>query len=265
LLLLTGEMKRQARRATYISLWVLALAFGWIEASVVVYLRELYLRDISRRGAGTMPGLQVTLVSLPADFVALEVVREACSILLLGAAAWLAGRRLVDRAAAFLLSFGIWDLAYYAVLWLIVRWPDSLRAWDILFLIPLPWVSPVWAPMTVATIFVLAGSFVFWTPARPRHYRWSDIAVLTAAALLVIAAFLSESRAAIDHRIPDHFPAPLFWAGVVLWTAWFLQVERRVAVAQIPESESRHATTGARGQPRPRHARRTRRVLPFRG
>lgn len=247
-------------RATYVCLWVLALAFGWIEAAVVIYLRELYLQDISLYGASGLSGLQVTLVSPPTEFLPLEVVREVCTMLLLGAVAWLAGRRLVDRAGAFLLSFGVWDLTYYAVLWLIVGWPESLRTWDILFLIPLPWVAPVWAPMTAAAIFVLAGSYVFWTPARQRSYRWTDIAMITASAVVVIAAFLWESQAAIDHRLPERFPLPLFWVGVGLGTAWFLRVERRAARADVSTAAGRPAR-GTLAHSGRRHARRSRRVL----
>jgi hypothetical protein len=157
------------------------------------------------------------------------MVREACTILLLGAVAWLAGRRPAGRAGAFLLAFGIWDLTYYAALKLVSGWPDSLSAWDILFLIPLPWVAPVWAPVTVATLFVAAGSYLFWTSERERRYRWPDIGVLVASVLLTIAAFLVESRAAIDHRVPEQFPVWLFGTGVVLGTVWFLRVERGVA------------------------------------
>ena len=128
------------RRLAYTSLWVLALAFGWIEASIVVYLRELYTREMLVHG-GAFPGFQVTLVTLPNNLVALEMAREACTIVLLGAAGWLAGRGTVDRAGAFLILFGVWDLAYYGVLKLIASWPESLSTWDILFLIPAPWLS----------------------------------------------------------------------------------------------------------------------------
>jgi len=222
------KMENRERRAVYASLWVLALAFGWIEASVVVYLRELYVREVSLAGPNAWAGLQITLVSLPSHLVAVEMAREACTMLLLGAVAWLAGRRRADRAGAFLLSFGIWDLTYYGVLKLVVGWPDTVSAWDILFLIPLPWVAPVWAPVTVATIFVAVGSYLFWTAERERRYRWPDIGVLVVSALLTIAAFLVESRAAIDHRVPEQFPVWLFGAGVVLGMVWFLRVERGV-------------------------------------
>lgn len=213
----------------YATVGILALAFGWIEASAVVYLREIYTRELSLQGASDLRNLQVTLVSLPGRLVPLEMVREACTIVLLGAVAWLAGRRPADRAGAFLLSFGIWDLAYYGVLQLVVGWPDSLSTWDILFLIPLPWVAPVWAPISVAALFVLVGSYLFWTSERQRRYRWTDIGVLTLSVALTIAAFLSESGSVMDHGVPGRFPVWLFWAGVALGTVWVAQVEGRAA------------------------------------
>ncbi len=38
-------MDDRRRHAAYASLWVFARAFGLIEASVVVYLREIYVRE----------------------------------------------------------------------------------------------------------------------------------------------------------------------------------------------------------------------------
>ena len=221
-------MKNRERTA-YTVVGVLALAFGWIEAVAVVYLREIYTRELSLQGAGYLPNLQITLVSLPSRLVSLEMVREVCTIVVLGAVAWLAGRRPAARAGAFRLAFGIWDLAYYGVLRLVASWPDSLSTWDILFLIPLPWVAPIWAPMTVAALFVLAGSYLFWTPDRERQYRLTDIGVLTLSVALTIAAFLFESDSVMDRRIPERFPLWLFWTGVALGTAWFARCERRAA------------------------------------
>jgi hypothetical protein len=222
-------MKNHERRIAFATLGMLALAFGWIEASAVVYLREISVRELSLRGASYLPNLQVTLVSLPDHLVWLEMAREVCTILLLGAVAWLAGRCPADRAGAFLLSFGVWDLAYYGVLQLVLSWPDSLNAWDILFLIPLPWVAPVWAPITVATLFVVAGSYLFWTSERGRRYRWTDIGVLVLSVVITIVAFLFESGSVRDHRVPERFPIWLFWTGVALGATWFVRVERRAA------------------------------------
>jgi len=202
----------------YAALWLFAVAFGWIEALTVVYLR-----------AGASSSLSVTLVALPERLIALEVVREAFTIVILGAVAWLAGRRLADRAGAFALSFGIWDLTYYAALFVVSGWPDSLAAWDILFLIPIPWVAPVWAPAAVAALMVITGHHLFWTAERERRYGWRDIGVLVAAAALIITSFLVESGSAINQSTPETFPVWLYAAGVVLGVLWFVRVERRTA------------------------------------
>jgi len=211
------------RGANYLALWLLALAFGWLEAATVIYLREVYLRL-----GNSVESYPFALVSLPTRLIAIEVVREACTIVLMGAVAWLAGRRTADRIGAFLIVFGIWDVIYYVALRLLVGWPGSLATWDILFLIPLPWVGPVWAPATVAAIFIVAGSYLFRTPERPRDYRQKDIAILLASAIVVVGAFLVQWRVVIDQRLPKDFPAWLFWTGIVLGMGWFVRLERRV-------------------------------------
>lgn len=101
------ETGNQGRRAAYASLWVLVLAFGWIEASVVVYLREIYMREVSLQTTNYFSGFRVTLVSLPSHLLAVEMAREACTILLLGAVVWLAGRRTADRVGVFRSVSGI--------------------------------------------------------------------------------------------------------------------------------------------------------------
>jgi hypothetical protein len=212
-------------RHAYTALWAFALAFGFIEAMVVVYLREISMQQLALQGTNSLAGLRVTEIALPERYVRLEVVREACTMILLAAGAWLAGRRSDDRAGAFLLSFGVWDLMYYAALHVVEHWPVGLTDWDILFLIPVPWVAPVWAPILVATIFVVVGTYLFWTPGRERLCGWFDAAVFAGAALIIIAAFVRESSAAIDHHAPESFPVWLFGIGVALGVGWFIRIE----------------------------------------
>jgi len=212
----------ESHRRAYLLLWLMALAFGWMEAAVVVYLREIYLREANYVADRLFP-----LVSLPARLTGVEVVREACTLVVLAVVAWLTNRRWAVRTGAFLLLFGIWDLTYYGVLRFVLGWPESLMTWDILFLIPLPWVAPVWAPATVASVFMVCGSYLFWTPSRPRQYRWTDVALLLGSALIVVVAFLGEWKVVVNQQVPQSFPAGLFWAGVLLGTLWFVRVERR--------------------------------------
>jgi len=64
--------------------------------------------------------------------------------------------RAKGRVAVFLWAFAIWDAVYYASLWATVRSPNSITDRDILFLIPEPWFAPVWFPVLVCGLTVLA-------------------------------------------------------------------------------------------------------------
>jgi hypothetical protein len=61
-----------------------------------------------------------------------------------------------ERWALFLWMFAFWDISYYAGLWLIIRWPPSLFTQDVLFLIPTPWMAPVWFPILVSLLAIAA-------------------------------------------------------------------------------------------------------------
>ena len=207
---------RAGTAGRYVWLCVLGLALGWFEAAIVVYLRELYYPD----------GFRFPVLIVTNRVAVVEVLREAASLLLLAAAARLAGERFLERLAAFMLLFGIWDLFYYVVLELVLGWPASLLTWDILFLIPIPWVGPVWAPMVIALSLVVVGSYLYWTSNLPRQVRPLDWIVEIGAGLIVILAFVWEWRVVLEERVPEHFPAWLFWLGWALGLAWFLARER---------------------------------------
>jgi len=143
---------------------VFAAAFGFIEATVVAYLRA---------ATGLLPGYQGTLADVmrhssefyqqsqaltqfPKSLLTLEVLREAATILVLLSVALLTAPKARARLAVFLWTFAIWDIVYYAALWATVRWPQSLKDPDVLFLIPKPWFSPVWYPLLVSVLAMLA-------------------------------------------------------------------------------------------------------------
>jgi len=143
---------------------VFAASFGFLEAVVVVYLRA---------AAGLLPGYRGTLADvihlsgefyrqshaveeLPQSLLTLEVFREAATIVMLLSLAFLSSAKSRSRTAIFLWTFAIWDIVYYMSLWATVRWPISLRDPDILFLIPTPWFAPVWYPLLVSALALLA-------------------------------------------------------------------------------------------------------------
>jgi hypothetical protein len=168
-------------------------------------------------------------VPLAPHLVRVEIIREACTMVLLATSAWLADRRWRPWIGAFLLLFGIWDLMYYATLWIVLGWPVSLATWDVLFLIPVPWVAPVWAPALCAVLFVVAGGYLFLTPSRGAEYRAADWAMLVVAAGIIIASFLAERSVIEEARMPERFAVAIYAAGVALGLGWFVARERQRA------------------------------------
>jgi hypothetical protein len=152
-------------RSTLALAAVLGLAFGFVEAVVVVYLRGA-IGLVPAPGAATG---ELSVHDIPSNLLAIEVVREAATIAMLIAAAFLSARRTRERWAMFLYVFAIWDLSYYAGLWATIGWPPSLLTDDILFLIPVPWMSQVWYPVAVSGLSVLAVAFASGIGHRHRE------------------------------------------------------------------------------------------------
>jgi hypothetical protein len=135
-----------------LALTLFSIAFGVEEAIIVIYLRSLAAHG------GEIVKLAVVSPVIPANAYALEIGREACTIVVLGAIAWIAASTLDRRVRAFLFAFGVWDIVYYLGLWVMSGSP-ALTGYDVLFLIPFPWVAPVWAVMSFAAALVLFGIF----------------------------------------------------------------------------------------------------------
>jgi hypothetical protein len=156
-------------RRQLIVITLFAAAFGFVEASVVVYLRAAtgllpgYIGSLAevRRSQETYRTAQsISQSQIPQSLVTIEVCREAATMVMLGTVALLAASTIRHGWAAFLWAFAFWDLSYYAGLWTAIRWPTSFMDLDVLFLIPVPWIAQVWFPMLVSllTLLVIAWS-----------------------------------------------------------------------------------------------------------
>src|SRR5262249_23693777 len=126
-------------------------------------------------------------------------------------------------------AFGLWDLFYYLFLKLMLDWPDSWMTWDLLFLLPVPWASPVLAPVLVSLSMIGTGVYILWRestgrPLRPGPAIWASAA---ASALLLALAFCSDYRNLLDGGLPNAFPWTLFAFGEALGAAAFLCALRR--------------------------------------
>lgn len=136
---------RFIRNNNYIPLIIFAVSMGFLEAIVVVYVREIFYPD----------GFRFPLKEMPEWLIAIEWIREISTLLMLGSVAWISGKIFLKRLSVFLFIFGIWDIIYYVGLKIFLDWPESLLTWDILFLIPITWVSPVLAPVICSLLMII--------------------------------------------------------------------------------------------------------------
>lgn len=129
------------------------IAFGFVEAAVVVYLRGAVGLLNGNIGLDIYQQAQI-LGELPRNLWVIEFFREAATMIMLASVALLAVKTLRERWAIFLWTFAFWDIVYYAGLWATVRWPASLLDQDVLFLIPVPWFSQVWFPILISALTI---------------------------------------------------------------------------------------------------------------
>src|SRR5512134_2459669 len=148
-------MRATLKTAAWIAAYAVAMAF--VEAAVVVYLRAL---------APEQGPLEVLRTVLPQRIVPIEVAREAATLVMLLAVAVLAGRGGWQRFLVFAIAFGVWDIFYYVWLRVFIGWPRSLLDWDVLFLIPVPWIGPVLAPILVSLGLVSGALWLLLRQSR---------------------------------------------------------------------------------------------------
>ena len=197
------------KRARWVVLYAIAMAA--VESAVVVYLRALY--------TGAEP-VSVLAYELPDRLVGLEVGREVATLVMLIAVAALAAHSAWERFLYLALAFGVWDIFYYVWLWVVIGWPPSLFTWDVLFLIPVPWLGPVIAPVIVSVCLVAGSLWLLSHPAvRLSRRAW---ALAIGGGILVLLSFMVDYRYALARTDPARFRWELFLTGIVMGVAGVL-------------------------------------------
>ena len=150
---------------------IFSIAFGYIEAAVVVYLRAIFYP------AGFNFPLMLFGVDNPLwrKFLITEVGREIATLVVIFTSAWLFGKSRQQRFAYFLIVFAVWDIFYYIWLKVLIGWPASIMDWDILFLIPAVWASPVLAPVLVSATMLLCAVEILYRDFRNKPLKASLI------------------------------------------------------------------------------------------
>ena len=166
---------------TVLWLSIFAVAMGFLETAVVVYIRELYYPT----------GFKFPVVSIKDVIIITELGRELATLIMIIAIAVIAGKNFAQRFVFFLYVFAVWDIFYYVFLKLLLNWPSALTDWDVLFLIPVPWVGPVIAPCIISLVMIAYTAMVVYLSVKEikvvfRRYDWL---VLISASIILIASF----------------------------------------------------------------------------
>lgn len=187
-------------------IWVtlICIAMAMLESSVVIYLRELYYPA----------GFQFPLKATSYTIAVTELFRELATLIMLLGIGMLAGKNKQQRFAWFIYGFAIWDIFYYVFLYLIINWPLSFSDWDVLFLIPIMWVGPVWAPVLLSVLMILLAQCILYYSkyCHNGNLKLREWIVLIAGAFIVIIAFCKDFYLYMTSHFPTISGTQLFFS-----------------------------------------------------
>jgi hypothetical protein len=127
---------------------IFGIAMAHLEGVVVVYLRKaLGMLDTESN--------KESIEKFPKRYLNIEMTREAATIIMLLAIAFISGSSWIEKGVFFLWTFAFWDLFYYVSLYVLIKWPPTFKTIDVLFLIPKPWIAPVWFPIGVSALTII--------------------------------------------------------------------------------------------------------------
>ncbi|WP_337866241.1 hypothetical protein [Ignavibacterium sp.] len=193
-----------------------SIAMAYLESAVVVYLRELYYPE----------GFYFPLKLIPENILIIELGRELATIIMLLTIGWVSGKNLSEKIAFFLFSFGVWDIFYYIWLKVFLNWPESLFTDDLLFLIPVPWISPVLAPVLVSIVFILFSILVLRETEAGNKIKLDKInfiLILIGVALILIS-FVWDFEKRLNSVSPVEFMWIVFVIGLIFMTIGLFQI-----------------------------------------
>lgn len=220
-------IRTKAERHRWLVVVLYAIAMAWVEAAVVYYLRSLIDR---------IEPYQPYPLPVAGGFGEAELVREMATLVMLLTVGWLAGATWRARLGYSVVAFGIWDIFYYVFLRVLTGRPKSLLDWDILFLIPLPWWGPVWAPTSIALLMIFWGTFMTKVERSPVPFRshWKFLALGGIGAALALFIFMADAirtadqgMEALRNMLPVRFNWPLFGVALALMALPVADVARQ--------------------------------------
>jgi hypothetical protein len=171
-------------KKTFLNLVIFSVAMGFLEAIVVVYLRHQFYPE----------GFNFPFKMLPTNLILIEWIREIATIVMLVSVGILAGKDRMQKFFYFLFAFAVWDIVYYLALKLFLDWPESLLTWDILFLIPIPWIGPVLAPVICSlTMIVFATTTIsYQEKGALLQLKAIDWILILSGVALILYSFMQD-------------------------------------------------------------------------
>lgn len=193
---------------------IFAIAMAFLETVIVIYLRKMYYPS----------GFSFPLKGFIEPWILnLEWIREFATIVMLACIGMLAGRKFYEKFAYFLLSFAVWDIFYYVWLKVFLNWPASFKTWDLLFLIPIAWASPVLAPVIYSIVIAILAVLIikFQDEKKKVIVNLREIILFILGSALILYTFLydygklilSGNSSLISSYIPTSYNWPLFILG----------------------------------------------------
>lgn len=223
-------LSAQTARRNLLITGIFAVSMGFLEAIVVVYLREIYYPE----------GFRFPLHTFDQNILIIELIRELSTLIMLVAIGLLAGRTFLQKFAYFLYTFAIWDIFYYVALKLLLNCLPSLLTWDILFLIPVTWIGPVISPIICSLTMILLAMVILFVKKDGEPVKWKPLnwILLLSGATIIFTTFiwdysnilikggflddlsnLAENESFLEiitTYIPARFKWELFWLGEIL-------------------------------------------------
>ena len=179
-------------RNRLITITAFAIAMGFLESAVVVYMREILYPD----------GFAFPLSPIPISLAFTELLREVATVIMLVTIGILAAKRFSTGFAWFIYSFAIWDIFYYIFLKLLLGWPETLMTWDVLFLIPTTWTGPVLSPVLVSLTMILLAMVILIYAEREKEtrlHRLEWIGLIAGSLVLIFGFVLDYSQHMLAH------------------------------------------------------------------
>jgi hypothetical protein len=210
--------KKLSKKLLYVIIF--SIAFAFVEAAVVIYLRKIYHPQ----------GFRFPIKNTPDILMVYEVIREFSTLVMMMVISAMLSRKFWEGFGYFLVIFGLWDIFFYIWLKVTLNWPASIFDFDILFLIPVPWIAPVLVPVLISAVMIIIGAdmvrlFDRGYNVKPGVLHWS---LVTAGILVLFYSFMSDIGAGFHEKMPQPYNWLLFSIGIALFAIAQIDLRRKM-------------------------------------